>query len=65
MIAGLAILVLVMGVGSNMVFHLAEAKGISQHLLDSNNMPKGKFVLEKNNNSSEKKYPKIIGYTPF
>jgi hypothetical protein len=64
-IAGLVILVLVVGVGSNMLFHMVEARSVSHYLLDSNSTAKGKLLLSKNNNSSEKKYPKIIGYTPF
>lgn len=64
-IAGIAILVLIMGTASNTVFHVVEARSIPQHLLDSNSTEKGKFLLAKNGNSSEKQYPKIIGYTPF
>ena len=64
-ITGLAILVLVMGMTSNMVFHMAEAKSMPQHLLNSDSPVKGKFLLVPNGNSSEKKYPIIIGYTPF
>jgi len=64
-IASIAILVLMMGTASNTVFHVVEARSIPQHLLDSNSTEKGKFLLAKNGNSSEKQYPKIIGYTPF
>lgn len=65
MITSFAILVLVMGTASNMVFHMAEARNMSQHLLDSISTVKEKFLLTNNGDSSEKKYPKIIGYAPF
>ncbi|TRZ79544.1 MAG: hypothetical protein D4R90_03775 [Nitrosopumilales archaeon] len=64
-IAGLAILVLVMGVGSNLIFHLAEAKTMPSNMIKLDNSVKGKFFLAQKGNSSEKKYPKIIGYTAF
>ncbi len=64
-IAGLAILILAMGVGSNLVFHMAEAKTMSPNMIKLDNSVKGKFFLTQKGNSSEKKYPKIIGYTAF
>lgn len=64
-IAGLAILVLAMGVGSNLVFHMAEAKTLPPNMMKLDNSVKGKFFLTQKGNSSEKKYPKIIGYTAF
>lgn len=64
-IAGLVILVLAMGVGSNLVFHMAEAKTMPPSMIKLDNSVKGKFFLTQKGNSNEKKYPKIIGYTAF
>jgi len=64
-IAGLTILVLAMGMGSNLVFHMAEAKTMPLNMIKLDNSVKGKFFLTQKGNSSEKKYPKIIGYTAF
>ena len=64
-IAGLTILVLAMGMGSNLIFHMAEAKTMPLNMIKLDNSVKGKFFLTQKGNSSEKKYPKIIGYTAF
>lgn len=64
-IAGITILVLMLGMSSNMEYHLAEAKGMPQHLFNPDNHVKGKYLLTTKGNSTEKKYPIMVGYTTF
>lgn len=60
-IASFAILVLVIGIGSNLMFHLAEAKIMLPHVLNSKYTVKEKLLFSHKGNSSEKKFPIIIG----
>lgn len=57
--AGLAILVLVIGMGSTMMNHAAEAKGMPQHWLNSDGTVKKQFILVQKGTPSDRKYPVI------
>ncbi len=57
--AGLAILVLVMGMGSNLMFHSAEAKGMPQHWLNSDGTLKSKYLLVAKGTVADFKYPVV------
>lgn len=59
LVAGLAILVLVIGMGSNMMNHSAEAKGMPQHWLNSDGTVKKQFLVVQKGTPSDKKYPMV------
>jgi hypothetical protein len=61
--AGLAILVLVIGMGSTMMNHAAEAKGMPQHWLKSDGTVKKQFLLVQKGTSTDRKYPIVSGWT--
>jgi len=61
--AGLAILVLVIGMGSTMFNHAAEAKGMPQHWLNSDGTVKKSFTLVQKAVQSDAKYPTVNGWT--
>lgn len=60
--AGLAILVLVIGMGSTMMNHAAEAKGIPQHWLNSDGTVKKQFLQVQKGTSTDRKYPVVSGW---
>ena len=57
--AGLAILVLVIGMGSTMMNHAAEAKGMPQHWLNSDGTLKAKYLLVAKGTTSDRVYPLV------
>lgn len=61
--AGLAILVLVIGMGSTMMNHAAEAKGMPQHWLNSDGTVKKQFIQVQKGTSTDRKYPVVAGWT--
>ena len=60
--AGLAILVLVVGMGS-MMNHSAEAKGMPQHWLNHDGTVKKQFLQVQKGTTTDKKYPVVAGWT--
>lgn len=58
-IAAFAILVLVVGMGSNLMFHSAEAKGMPQYWLNSDGTLKSKYLLVAKGTVANFKYPII------
>ena len=63
LIAGLSILVLVIGVGSNSFYHQAEAKGMSKCWLNSDGTVKTQYLKYLKSTTSDTKYPHGIGKT--
>jgi len=57
--AGLAILVLVIGMGSTMMNHAAEAKGMPQHWLNNDGTVKKQFLLVQKGTASDRVYPVV------
>lgn len=62
-IAGLAILLLVVAAGTNMLYHSAEAKGMPQHWLKSDGTVKSQFQLVQKADQLGHKYPIVPGWT--
>jgi hypothetical protein len=62
-IASLAILVLVVGMGSNIMFHSAEAKGMPQHWLNNDGTVKKQFLKVQKGTDTDRKYPVVSGWT--
>jgi len=58
-IAAFAILVLVVGIGSNLMYHSAEAKGMPQHWLNSDGTLKSKYLLVAKGTVAGFKYPVV------
>ena len=63
-IAGLAAILLVVAVGTNMSFHSAEAKGMPQHWLKLDGTLKTQYLLVQKNTHSDQKYPLVHIWTP-
>jgi len=58
--AGLAILVLVIGMGSTMMNHAAEAKGMPQHWLNSDGTVKKQFLpVLRGTSTTGAKFPQV------
>ncbi|TRZ81107.1 MAG: hypothetical protein D4R90_00015 [Nitrosopumilales archaeon] len=58
--AGLAILVLVVGMGSTMMNHSAEAKGMPQHWLNSDGKVKQQYLpILRGTTSPDAKFPLV------
>ena len=63
LVASLAILVLVIGVGSQMLTHSAEAKGMPKCWLNSDGTVKAGYLHFQHTTSKDPVYPKPIGKT--
>lgn len=63
-IAGLAILLLVVAAGTNMLYHSAEAKGMPQHWLKADGTVKTNYLPLQIGDKIGHKYPVVVGWTP-
>ena len=63
LMASIAVLVLVIGVGSNTLYHAAEAKGMPKCWLNSDGTVKSIYLKYLKSTSADTKYPKPLAKT--